>query len=109
MRGGLTLQPCPSFRRAVVRLQIVPSAPVSVCLVNAGGDILIANETLQPGRPSRTYRSKRFRLVLGNNAATLKINGTNRSVPPSGEAIAYSITKNGRQSLPAEQRPTCAG
>ena len=96
-------------RRAVVRLQIVPIAPVSVCLVNAGGDILVANEILQPGSPPKTYRSKRFRLVLGNNQARLKINGTDRTIPPSGEAIAYTITRKGRTELPADQRPTCAG
>jgi cytoskeletal protein RodZ len=96
-------------KRAVVRLQIVPNAPVSVCLVDAGGDILVANEILQPGSPSKTYRSKRFRLVLGNNQARLKINGTDRTIPASGAAIAYTITRKGRADLPVEQRPTCAG
>ena len=96
-------------RRAVVRLQVVPTAPVSVCLVDAGGDILVPNEILQPGSPSRTYRSKRFRLILGNSQATLRINGTNRTVPASGDVIAYTITRNGRRDLPVEQRPTCAG
>ena len=96
-------------RRAVVRLQVVPTAPVSVCLVDASGDILVRNEILQPGSPTRTFRSKRFRLVLGNNQATLRINGTNRTVPPSGDVIAYTITRNGRRDLPVEQRPTCAG
>jgi cytoskeleton protein RodZ len=96
-------------KRAVVRLQIVPTAPVSVCLVDAGGDILIANAILQPGSPSKTYRSKRFRLVLGNNQATLKINGSDRTIPASGAAIAYTITRKGRADLPVDQRPTCAG
>jgi cytoskeletal protein RodZ len=96
-------------RRALVRLQVVPTAPVSVCLVDASGDILIANEILQPGTPSKTYRSRRFRLVLGNNQATLKINGTDRTVPASGEAIAYTISRKGRTDLPVERRPTCAG
>jgi hypothetical protein len=95
-------------RRAIVRLQIVPTGPVSVCLANINGDILIRNEILQPGEPSRTFRSKRFRLVLGNNQATLRINGTNRTVPPSGDLIGYTITRNGRSDLPADQRPNCA-
>src|SRR5829696_4352415 len=45
-------------RRAVVRLQIVPTGPVSVCLANRNGDILIRNEILQAGNPTRTFRSK---------------------------------------------------
>ena len=96
-------------RRAIVRLQIVPAGPVSVCLVDASGAILVRNEILQAGDATRTFRSKRFRLVLGNNQARLKINGTDRIIPPSGDVIAYTITKNGRRPLPPEQRPTCAG
>jgi cytoskeleton protein RodZ len=93
---------------AVVKLQIVPTAAVSVCLVNINGDVLVGNQTLQPGAPSKTFRSKRFRLVLGNNGARLKINGTTREIPPSTGAIAYTITKNGRTELPQSRWPSCA-
>jgi cytoskeleton protein RodZ len=96
-------------RPRTVRLQLVPTGPVSVCLVDAGGRVLIANETLQPGRRTRTFRSRRFRLSLGNNAVTLRINGRARTVPPSGEPIGYTITRNGRTDLPPERRPTCGG
>jgi cytoskeleton protein RodZ len=95
-------------RRAIVRLQIVPTGTVSVCLANINGDILVRNEILQPGEPTRTFRSKRFRLVLGNNQATLRINGTNRTVPPSSDLIGYTITRNGRSDLPPDRRPNCA-
>jgi cytoskeleton protein RodZ len=90
-----------------VRLQLVPTGPVSVCLVNAAGTILIGNQILQPGRPSKTFRSKRFRVVLGNNAVTMKINGKQRTVPPSSTIIAYSVSPKGRHDLPQGQRPTC--
>ena len=93
----------------VVRLQIVPTAPVSVCLVNINGDVLVANETLQPGQPSETFRSKRFRLVLGNSGARLKINGKDRTIPATTGPVAYTITRNGRSDLPESRRPTCAG
>jgi hypothetical protein len=99
----------PATRSRVVRLQIVPTAPVSVCLTNINGDVLVADEILQPGNPTRTFRSKRFRLVLGNSGARLKINGTSRTVPASGGIVAYTITRSGRKSLPAGQRPSCAG
>jgi cytoskeleton protein RodZ len=96
-------------RPRTVRLQLVPTGLVSVCLVDASGRALIANETLQPGRRTRTFRSRRFRLSLGNNAVTLRINGRARSVPASAEPIGYTITRNGRTDLPPERRPTCGG
>jgi cytoskeleton protein RodZ len=93
----------------VIRLQLVPTAAVSVCLVDAAGQVLIGNEILQAGQSSETFRSRRFRIVLGNNGVRLRINGKDRTVPPSGEPIGYTITRNGRSDLPAERRPTCAG
>jgi cytoskeleton protein RodZ len=103
--GGAAERPKPR----IVRVQLIPTAPVSVCLVNASGEVLIGNEILQPGQESETFRSRRFRLVLGNNGVRLRINGKDRAVPPSGEPIGYTITRNGRSDLPAERRPTCAG
>jgi hypothetical protein len=93
----------------IVRLQIVPTGPVSVCLVDATGKVLIGNQILQPGAPSAAFRSKRFRLLLGNNSATLKINGRSRTVPPSSSVIGYTITRNGRSALPPSKRPSCGG
>jgi len=97
----------PRPRPKLVRLQIVPTGPVSVCLVNAGDEVLVRNQILQAGQPTRTFRSRRFRLVLGNNAATLRINGKARAVPPSSTVIAYSISREGRRPLPEGRRPTC--
>ena len=94
-------------RPRTVRLRLVPTGPVSVCLVNAGGEVLIGNEILQAGQRSETFRSKRFRMVLGNNAVGLRINGRMRSVPPSSEPIAYELTRNGRRDLAPDRRPTC--
>jgi cytoskeletal protein RodZ len=94
-------------RSRTVRLQLVPTGPVSVCLVNAAGKVLIGNEILQPGRSSRTFRSRRFRMVLGNNAVRMRINGKIRQVPASGEPIGYDLTRSGRRPLAADRRPTC--
>jgi cytoskeleton protein RodZ len=101
-------KPKPPAKPKVVRLRLDPTGPVSVCLVDATGKILIANEILQPGQSTRTFRSRRFRLVLGNNAVSLRINGKARTVPPSSGVIAYSITRQGRKDLPEGSRPTCA-
>ena len=95
-------------RSRVVRLQLVPTGAVSVCLVDAGGDVLVGNAILQAGQRTETFRSRRFRIVLGNNNVALRINGTNRTVPPSSEPIGYTITRQGRRDLAPADRPDCA-
>lgn len=92
----------------LVALALRPSAPVYVCLVGDDGRKLIAGLELQPDVTTRTYRARRFLLTLGNSSVTLIIDGRPRTVPPSSEAIGYSITKaRGRQRLTAAEMPTC--
>lgn len=81
-----------------VSLQLIPNDAVYVCLRNAS-DALVLSDTLQAGATTKTYRSKRFRLTLGNNALTLKVNGRKLSVPASAEAINYELTPGGRKRL----------
>ena len=91
----------------LVRLRITPTAPVYVCLISAAGEAVIAGETLQPGQRARTFRSKRFRILLGNNGLRIAVNGRNRTVPPSPTASGYAITRAGLRELPAGQTPNC--
>jgi hypothetical protein len=92
----------------VVRLRVVPTAPVYVCLQSAGGKSLIDGQTLGPTAPSRTFRSKRFRIGLGNGSVVLRVDGKSFNVPASSNPIGYELTSKGRRTLPASQRPTCA-
>jgi cytoskeleton protein RodZ len=92
----------------IVRLQVMPSAPVYVCLESAGGKALIDGRTLAPGASSRTFRSKRFRIGVGNGSVVLRVNGKAFDVPESSNPIGYEITPKGRRTLPESQRPTCA-
>ncbi len=96
---------------AVLMLVALPAASAlasaQVRLVNARGDVLVADAILQAGQSTRTFRSRRFRVVLGTNAVRLRINGKARAVPPSSQPIAYEITRRGRRSLPPERRPSC--
>ena len=96
-------------RSRTVRLQIIPRGEVFVCLVDRTGRVLVNGATLRPGDRTDTFRSRRFRLALGNNNVTLRINGRNRSVPPSDRPILYDITRGrGRRALPASSAPSCA-
>jgi cytoskeletal protein RodZ len=93
---------------SVVRLQIVPTGTVNVCLIDATGKVLIASENLAAGAPTKTFRSKRFRVTFGNELARVKVNGKAFKVARSEEAVGYEITSKRRRTLAAAQRPTCA-
>jgi cytoskeleton protein RodZ len=100
-------EPRRTRRPRTVRLQIVPLGPVFVCLTAAGRGTVLDGVELQPGDAMRTFRSRRFRLTLGNDRARLRINGRLRSVPPVTNGIGYEITRSGRRTLSASDRPTC--
>jgi len=90
-----------------VRLRLEATGEVYVCL-KAGDRTLLNGVTLQPGDRTPTFRSRRFRLTLGNNAVVLRINGRARSVAASADPIGLQITpRTGRRPLPASKRPVC--
>jgi cytoskeletal protein RodZ len=91
----------------VVRLQVVPTGTVTVCLEAAGGRTLLRNVTLSAASHQRTFRSSEFQITLSNGQVALRVNGALRHVPPSVNPIGYAITSAGRRTLTAAQRPTC--
>lgn len=98
-------KPPPAPKR--VKLRIVATGPVNVCL-KAGDRTLVNSVTLQAGEKTDPYRSRRFRLTLGNNNARLVINGHARDVPAEANGIGLEITpQDGRQPLSETERPAC--
>jgi transcriptional regulator with XRE-family HTH domain len=97
-------------RRAarLARLQIVPTGPVYVCLKRAGGETVVNGRILQAGSRQPTYRSRRFRLLLGNSEARLRINGRTRAVPAVANGIAYEITPRRVRTVRAGSGPRCS-
>jgi cytoskeleton protein RodZ len=92
----------------VMTLSLKPTALVYVCLLGDGGRKLIPGRELKPEEETPVFRARRFQLTLGNSSVKLVIDGRERTVEPSSEAIGYSITKaRGRHALSASQRPTC--
>jgi cytoskeleton protein RodZ len=90
-----------------VRLRVVATSAVYLCL-KSGNKTLVDGRTLAAGDRTKTYRSKRFRLTLGNNGLRLLVNGRSRGVAPSANPIGMEITpRGGRQPLPANKRPVC--
>jgi cytoskeleton protein RodZ len=90
------------------RVQIVPTAPVYVCLIDARGRRLLDGALLDAGSPRRVYRSRAFRLTLGNGSAALRVNGVRRDVPDVSDGIGYRITGKGVKRLSPAARPTCS-
>ena len=96
-------------KKTVVRLQIQPLGPVSVCLENAAGEPLIQNLTLEANQDTETFRSRRFRMSFGTGEAVMRVDG--KAYPVSDDApIGYEVRAGGRpKRLPEAERPTCSG
>jgi Helix-turn-helix domain len=95
-------------QRATVALSLHASARVYVCLIGDNGRKVIPGTELLPGSSTPTYHARHFEITLGNSSVTMFVDGTARTVPPSSQAIGYSITKAyGRQRLPLGKLPTC--
>jgi cytoskeleton protein RodZ len=98
-----TQTPAPRF----ARLQIIGTGQVYVCLKAAGGRTLVNGATLAAGSHTKTYRSSRFDLTLGNGSAQMRLNGRVLDVPEVQSGIGYRITVKGRRTLSPDKRPTC--
>lgn len=94
-------------RPAGVTLSLQPSAAVYVCLIGDDQRRLIPGLIVEPPYTPVTYHARRFQITLGNSSVTMYVNGKPMSVPPSSQAIGYSVTAAGRRSLPQGQLPTC--
>ena len=93
-------------RARTVRLQLLPSAPVYVCLADGAGRTLIPGRTLNPGQPSPVFTRSRFLVRIGNSAVKLKVNGRTVAVPATPTAANYTITPAGPR--PTTRSPRCA-
>jgi cytoskeletal protein RodZ len=91
-----------------VKLQLVPTGDVWVCLVDSSGDRLLDGQVLASGSPSSTYTSKRFKMTFGNGEVRLKVNGRTTEVPASADPVGYQVDLDGRDELPLAESPSCA-
>ena len=92
-----------------VRLQLIATAPVYVCVVDAGGRQVVDEQTLDADSPRRTYVSRSFRTNFGNNNVSMRVNGKTYRVEPSTEAIGYELRPGRRpRRLSNAGRPDCS-
>jgi hypothetical protein len=94
---------------SVIALSLRPTGTVYVCLIGDNGRKVIAGEELHAGTSTPTYHAHHFTITLGNSEVTMYVDGHARVVPPSTQAIGYSITPSGqRKRLAQGSLPTCA-
>jgi cytoskeletal protein RodZ len=90
----------------LVRLQIIATGTVFACLVDSGGQSRINGATLHQGQTAGPYRSRSFRLLLGNGQARLRVDGKSRTVPDASP-VAFRISKGKFQSVSPSSVPDC--
>jgi cytoskeleton protein RodZ len=92
-----------------VRLRLEATGPVYVCLVDASGDQVIDEQTLQAGTRTKVFTSKSFRTNFGNDNVRMLVNGKTYRVAPSADPVGYSIRPGRRpRLLSADGRPDCS-
>ena len=91
-----------------VRLKLVPTGTVYVCLVNGNGHQLIAGTTFSAGQSVPVEVGKTLLMTIGNNSVTITANGVKVPVAPSATPIGIKFTPHGHTSLPATSQPQCS-
>lgn len=91
-----------------VRLQLVPTGQVYVCVVDQTGKPLIDGHIYNAGDSIPTQTAPKLMLTLGNASVHMKVNGKPLAVVPSAGSIGYELTPTGHKTLSAAQQPRCA-
>jgi cytoskeleton protein RodZ len=110
-REGATEQPRSEERRRArprnVRLQVVATRPVWVCVVDSSDRERVAGVVMQAGDREGPFRARSFRVTFGNGGGDLRIDGRRRDTPDRAEPIGYRVRPSGVTVLSEENRPTC--
>jgi cytoskeletal protein RodZ len=90
-----------------VKLQLVPTGAVYVCVVDGAGKRLIDQQTYAPGQTVPTETAGKLLVTLGNNSVQMKVNGKTVPVSASSNAIRLSIDPSGEHPISSTTPPTC--
>jgi hypothetical protein len=90
-----------------VRLQVVATRPVWVCVVDGSGRERVAGVVMQGGDREGPFRSRSFRVTFGNGGGDLRIDGRRRDTPERAEPVGYRVRPSGVEVLGEASRPTC--
>jgi cytoskeleton protein RodZ len=98
--------PVPAKPRAV-KLQLVPTGTVYVCLVDGTGRKLIPGQIFSSGQTIPTETAPKLLLTLGNASVQMKVNGSDVKVSPSSTSIGFLLAPAGNTPLPVSKQPRC--
>jgi hypothetical protein len=90
-----------------VRLQVVATRPVWVCVVDRSGQERVPGVVMQEGDREGPFRARSFLVTVGNGGGDLRINGRRRDTPDRAEPIGYRVGTSGVTVLGEASRPTC--
>lgn len=82
-----------------VKLALIPTGEVYVCLRDTQGE-LIVNETLVPQGGERVFTGERFRLTVGRATIKVRVNGKSLKIPDTGAPVTYELKPGTRKLLP---------
>jgi cytoskeleton protein RodZ len=90
-----------------VKLQLVATGALYVCLVDGTGKKLIPGTVYAAGQRIPTETGPKLLLTLGNASVRMKVNGHAVSVTPSANAIRFLIGPTGQRHIALSAQPTC--
>jgi cytoskeleton protein RodZ len=91
-----------------VRLSLVPTGAVYVCLVNGHGHALINGQQYDAGQKIPVEVGHTLLLTLGTNSVTVTANGVKVPVAPSSSPIGIRFTPGKHTSLASGKQPQCS-
>ena len=79
-----------------MRVSIVATGQVYVCMEDARGRAIVDKETLEAGQRTRTFRGRRFKVTFGTAAARIRQNGKTYRVAESKDPVGYALRSGKR-------------
>jgi cytoskeletal protein RodZ len=74
-----------------MRVSIVATGQVYVCMEDSRGRAIVDKETLEAGQRTRTFRGRRFKVTFGTAAARIRQNGKDYRVAVSKDPVGYAL------------------
>ncbi len=97
----------PTTAPATVKLALVPTGTVYVCVENSHHIRLVPGVTYTAGQTIPTVHAEKLLVTLGNNNVTMHFNGKPYTVAASSGAIGLEVLPTGVKTLAAGQGPNC--
>jgi cytoskeleton protein RodZ len=91
-----------------VRLTLVPTGAVYVCLVNGNGRKLIDGQQYSTGQQIPVQVGRTLLLTLGTSSVTITANGVKVPIAPSSSPIGIRFTPGRHTSLASGSQPQCS-